>query len=209
MVAVRYRRAVEKLEILAARCQWTTRLPIDEPFLQEAYVFGAVLDGADPVENLNVAFMLDLPPDEVPWLSRPRGTEWLVDTMRLDKEGILYCWRSRHEPVWNHFIREPVRFWSLDGTDEAALAALRERRFADLRRLTASPEEVQRRAATELDRALARLRAVHRAYWDGNWRRKHRGNGRYPEDHLWEATEGYLDLLEATGGPGVGTRPSQ
>ncbi|MGH3838924.1 MAG: DUF7711 family protein, partial [Pseudonocardiaceae bacterium] len=42
-VTVRYRRAVEKLRFLADRCQWTTRLPADEPFLHEAYVFGEIL----------------------------------------------------------------------------------------------------------------------------------------------------------------------
>jgi hypothetical protein len=32
-------------------------------------------------------------------------------------------------------------------------------------------------------------------YW--YWRREHRGFGRYPEHHLWEAVEGYLDLYDA------------
>lgn len=194
---MRYRRAVEKLRFLADRCQWTTRLPVDEPFLQDAYVFGEVLDGADPIECLRVAFALNLTPEEVPWCSEPPGTAWLVDNLRLDKGGIAYWWRSRHEPVGNHLIRDPVRFWSLDGTDEAVLDALKERRFTDLPRLTASPAEVQRRTGIELDRALAWLRAVHEAYWDRDWRREHRGDGRYPEDHLWQATQGYLDILDA------------
>ncbi|MGH3918668.1 MAG: DUF7711 family protein [Egibacteraceae bacterium] len=151
-VTVRYRRAVEKLRFLADRCQWTTRLPADEPFLHEAYVFGEILNGADLIECLNVAFALNLPPEEVPWCSQPPGTAWLVDNLRLDKGGIAYWWRSRHEPVGNHVIRDPVRFWSLDGTDEAVLDTLRERRFADLPRLTASTTEVQRRTAMKLDR---------------------------------------------------------
>ena len=29
-------------------------------------------------------------------------------------------------------------------------------------------------------------------------RREHKGLGVYPEDHLWRATHGYLDLLAAT-----------
>lgn len=28
--------------------------------------------------------------------------------------------------------------------------------------------------------------------------RSHRGDGRYPEDHLWQAVDGYLDLLDAS-----------
>lgn len=194
---MRYRRVVEKLRVLADSCQWTTRLPIEEPFLREAYVFGEVLDGADPVESVQVAFTIDLPADEVPWCSQPVGTAWLVDSLRLDKGGFAYWWRSRHEPVWNHVIREPVRFWSLDGPDEIVLDALRARRFADLPRITASPAEVRRRAQAELDGALGQLRAVHQKYWDRDWRHEHRGLGRYPENHLWEAVDGYLDLLDA------------
>ncbi|HKS48905.1 MAG TPA: hypothetical protein VJT49_28115 [Amycolatopsis sp.] len=99
--------------------------------------------------------------------------------------------------MWNHVIRDPVRFWSLDGTDEVVLNALRDRRFTELSRVTASPTELRRRTKVELDHALVRLRAVHEAYWERDWRHEHRGGGRYPEHHLWEVTEGYLDLLDA------------
>jgi hypothetical protein len=194
---MRYRRAVEKLRLLADACQGTARLPGEEPFLWEAYVFGEVLEGADPIEYLQVAFTLNLPPDEVPWCSQPPGTPWLVDTLRLDKGGFAYLWRSRHEPVWNHAIQGPVRFWSIDGTDDIVLDALRDRRLADLPRLTASPAELQRRTEADLDRALQQLRAVHQNYWDRDWRYEHRGGGRHPEHHLWEAADGYLDLLDA------------
>lgn len=199
---MRYRRAVEKLRLLADACQSTTRLPLDEPFLWEAYVFGEVLDGVDPIESVHVAFTLNLPPEEVPWCSQPRGTLWLVDSLRLDKGGFGYWWRSRHEPVSNHFVREPLRFWSLDGPDEAVLEALRERRFGDLPRRTADPAELRRRTEADLDRALERLRAVREKYWDRDWRHELRGGGRYPENHLWEAVDGYLELLDATHAPG-------
>ena len=196
-LTMHYRRAVEKLRLLAESCQSSTRLPLDEPFLSAAYVFGEVLDGADPVENVAVAFALNLPPDEVPWCSQPEGTPWLVRALRLDKGGFQYWWRSQHEPVWNHLIREPVRFWSLDGTDEAVLTALHDRRFADLPRLTASPAELRQRVDVELDRALGQLRTAREKYWDQDWRRDHRGGGTYPESYLWDATDGYLDLLDA------------
>jgi hypothetical protein len=197
MVSMRYRRAVEKVRELADACQSTTRLPVDEPFLCEAYVFGDVVAGADPIEWVRVAFTLNLPPEKVPWGSRPPGTPWLVDWLRLDKGGFGYWWRSRHEPVSNLLIREPVRFWSLDGIDVPVLDALRDRRFADLPRLTATPAELRRRTETDLDRALGQLRVVRELYWDRDWRDEHRGGGRYPEHHLWEAADGYLDLLDA------------
>jgi hypothetical protein len=97
----------------------------------------------------------------------------------------------------NHLIRDPVRFWSLDGTDETVLDALQNRRFADLPRLTASPTELRQRIEVELDRALAHLRAVRQRYWDRDWRGEHRGGGRYPESFLWDAVDGYVDLFDA------------
>ena len=46
--------------------------------------------------------------------------------------------------------------------------------------------------------ALAHLREVHGKYWDRDWRREHRGYGRYPENELWEAVGGFLDLADAS-----------
>jgi hypothetical protein len=48
--------------------------------------------------------------------------------------------------------------------------------------------------------AVDRLRSVAEtaAYWEREWRRDHKGFGMYPEDHLWRATHGYLDLLAVT-----------
>jgi hypothetical protein len=175
-----YRRGVHKLRVLAEACQGKA------PFLHEAYVFGELLDGDDPLDHVKVALVLDLPPEEVPWGSQPRGTAWLVDVLRLGKGGFAYWWRSRHEPVWNHHIRRPVRFWSADGPDEDVLRALEERRFGDLPRLDGEPD-VRR----ELDRSLTRLRNVREHYWDRDWRREHRA-----ENELWEAVDAYLDLLD-------------
>lgn len=199
---MRYRRAVERLRMLADACQHTTRWPPDDqPLLREAYVFGEVLAGDDPVDHVKVAMVLNLPPEEVPWESHPHGTEWLVHTLRLHKGGFGYWWRSRHEPVWNHYIRDSVRFWSVDGPDEEVLQALSERRLSDLPRLTADPGEVRAHMAEALDVVLARLREVHANYWEREWRQENRGNYRYPENTLWEAVEGYLDLLDAKDPP--------
>jgi hypothetical protein len=99
--------------------------------------------------------------------------------------------------VPNHHIRGPVRFWSREGPDEAVLQALAERRFDDLARLAPSSQAEWEQLAEELAAALTRLRAVHSSYWDHDWRREHRGLGRYPEHYLWEAVQGYLDLYDA------------
>jgi hypothetical protein len=197
---MRYRRAVEKLRILADACEdFTRRMPLDEPFIREAYVFGDVLSGSDPLEVVEVVLTLNLPPEEVLWGdSEPRGTAYLIDFLRLEKGGFSYYWRSYLDPVPNHYVRGPVRFWSLDGPDQDVFQALVERRFDDLPRLGQTPEAHQEQMTRDLDAALSHLRAVRSGYWEDDWRREHRGGGRYPEHFLWEAVDGYLDLLDAT-----------
>jgi hypothetical protein len=199
---MRYARAVEKIRILAGACEDVTkRLPVEEPFVREAYVFGDVLRGADPLEAAEVVLVLNLPPEEVIWESTPEGTLWLADYLRLSKGGFAYFWRSHRDPVSNHYIRGPVRFWSCaEGIDEDVLRALAERRFDDLPRVRSSPQAERGQLSGELEVALSRLRSVHASYWEYGWRRENRGGGRYPEHVLWEAVQGYLELLDAIGG---------
>jgi hypothetical protein len=201
LMVVRYRRAVEKLRLLAGACDAVKNWPPEDPFLREAYVFGDVLEGTDPLECVEVALVLNLPPEEVTWESSPHGTLWLEDRLRLDKGGFAYWWRSHLSPVSNHQIRGPVRFWSLEGPDEAVLQALAERRFDGLPRRVPSSQAQREQLLEELAMALRRLRAVHASYWDSGWRREHRGSGRYPEHELWEAIQGYLDLYDAAVSP--------
>jgi len=199
---------VEKLRELARACDRVKGWPPEDPFLVSAYVFGDVLEGADPLDNVQVAVAVNLPPEEVPWGSSPHGTGWLADQLRLSKGGFEYWWRSHLDPACNHYIRGPVRFWSHDGPDEAVLSALAERRFADLPRLEPSPARAREQLAGDLDAALRHLREVRDSYWEHDWPNEHRGPGRHPEHELWEAVEGYLDILDATGppspGPGAG-----
>ena len=63
--------------------------------------------------------------------------------------------------------------------------------------LAPSPHAEREQLPEELGTALTRLRAVHASYWDHDWRREHRGLGRYPEHHPWEAVQGCLDLYDA------------
>jgi hypothetical protein len=99
-----------------------------EPFLKAVYAFGEVVDGADPLDAVQVAVAISLSPEEVPWESSPEGTGWLANELRLSKGGYMYFWRSYLDPIWNHYIRGPVRVWSVDdGPDERVLTALRTR----------------------------------------------------------------------------------
>ena len=69
---------------------------------------------------------------------------------------------------------------------------------ASLKRLIPEPADGRLQLREDLGAALAHLREVRDKYWDHDWRREHRGYGRYPENELWDAVEGYLDLLDAS-----------
>lgn len=198
---MRYRRAVEKLRILAEECDSQRAWPGEDPLLREAYVFGDLFEGPDELERVELALVLGLSPERVAWASTPRGALWLEESLRLNTGGFAYYWRSHLDTVVNHRIRGPVRFWSREsGPDETVLQALAERRFDDLPRVETSPDAQRKQLAGELATALDRLRSIRDSYWDHPWRREHRGYGRYPENELWEAVQGYLDLCEAANG---------
>ncbi len=145
-----------------------------------------------------MAFVLDLPPDELPWCAQPPSCVGLPQLLEIDKAPVVWYWRPALWPVSNHLIHRPLRIWSLDGPDTAALDAL-EHRDAEAFRIPApSAAEASRQFADELAASLAHLRRVEAGYWDRNWRNSHRGSGIYPENHLWDAVHGYLDLLEAS-----------
>lgn len=62
--------------------------PPEDPFLVSAYVFGDVLDGADPLDNVQVAVAINLLPEEVPWGSSPHGTQWLAVILNPEKRKV-------------------------------------------------------------------------------------------------------------------------
>jgi hypothetical protein len=58
---MRYKRAVEKLRILAETCERAKTFWFDaEPFLKAVYAFGEVVDGADPLDAVQVAAAINL-----------------------------------------------------------------------------------------------------------------------------------------------------
>jgi len=75
-----------------------------------------------------------------------------------------------------------------------ALAAQRAEPF---RLAEPSAAEEAEQFEVELAASATYLRYVRDRYWDDQrWRREHRGDGRSPENHLWDAVDGYLDLLD-------------
>ncbi|MFP4073230.1 MAG: hypothetical protein ACLFVZ_04250, partial [Actinomycetota bacterium] len=90
-------------------------------------------------------------------------------------------------------------FWSIKvGSDESTLSALADRRMEQLERSSPPDEETfLRQLRIERGAARKHLKSVVDSYHDRDWRRSHKGFGVYPEDHLWRATKGFLDLDDA------------
>lgn len=196
--------AIRRLTTIAEQCQRISGLWDEEDeqsFVAAAYAFGDLLDGAAEVEWVQVAFVVNLPAEELSWGAEPDGCGWLVDMLRLDKTPVDRYWRPVGSPVTNHLIARPLRIWSADdGVDEQALHALSAGSCESLRLASPPLREAEDQLTTELAASLAHLRAVEASYWEPDWRRQHRGGGVYPESHLWNAVHGYLDLLAATTG---------
>jgi hypothetical protein len=199
---MRRKTAIKHLRALAERCD-TAHRPLDEPALAEVYAYGDILEpGIAEVDWVKVALVLDLPPDEVTWLALPSVHVWLTHHLGLDKVPVVAVRRPAVWPVWNHDIRRPLQFWSYEGgTDDAALAALADGDAESLRLPAPSREEEAEQLAAELEACLDHLRHVQGSFHDREWRAAHKGLGIYPNDHLWHAVEGYLDLLDANRRP--------
>lgn len=195
---VRHETAVRRLRKIAERCAGVSRVWHDEPVLLGAYAFGAVLDGLDDVPVVEVAFVLNLPAEDLTWCAEPPSCSGLPHLLEIDKAPVRWYWRPAVWPVWNHRIRRPLRIWSLDGPDAVALDALAQQEIDDLRMPAPSAEEEGKQFAAELASSLSHLRQVEADYWERDWRSDHRGFGVYPEHHLWNAVHGYLDLLGTT-----------
>jgi hypothetical protein len=188
--------AVRRLRTIAERCSQVSRT---EPVLRAAHAFGQLLDGRVDVEVVQVAFVLDLPPEQLPWCAEPRGCGWLVELLELGKAPVVWYWRPAAWPVANHVVDRPVRFWSAQtGTDEPALRALAGGQIEQVRPAPPAAADLRVQLQVELAASLAHLRQTHAGYWQRDWRAAHRGGGTYPEQHLHNAVHGYLDLLNAT-----------
>jgi hypothetical protein len=195
---MRHETAIRRLRTIAERCQQASGLWEDEPFLVGAYVFGAVLEARAAVDVVQVAFVLNLPPEDLTWCVQPSSCAGLPHLLEIDKAPVEWYWRPALRPVSNHVIDRPLRIWSLDGPDTVALDAL-DRGDADTQRLPASTDaDAREQLTTELAASLTYLRRVEARYWDRDWRNAHHGTGVYPEHHLWDAAHGYLDLLTAS-----------
>lgn len=201
---MRYETAVGHLRIAVDACQRAAdsagRMR-ERPLVVALYVFGDLLAGPREPERSQLAFVLDLPVERVTWYSEPREGFYFADQMRINRYPFEYYWRPAAWPVWNHYIRDPVELWSIAGPS-GALEALAERRFDALIRALPSSAEEARQREVELAVSEEHLRDMLDRYWDQGWRRAHKFNGNHPEDHLWRATYGFLELVSWQPGRG-------
>jgi hypothetical protein len=196
-----YSTAVRRLRTIAEDCDKFGSLLGGEDELVAVYAFGPVLDHpGEDLDAVNVVLVLGLPAAELPWGVEPPGCTSLAHLLRLDKAPVLRRWRPAEWPVANHEIRRPMLIWSReDGAQTAALEALAERRAGPFRLADPDNAVLAEQISRELKSSTEHLRTVRDRYWDDvDWRRSHRRDGRYPEDHLWQAVDGYLDLVDAS-----------
>lgn len=179
------------------------RQELSDPFswpLNEMWVAGELLSTAETVEAGAVVLGLDLPAEELPWLSKHPTGESIGYQLRLGKRPLLWCYRPREWPPWTYQHRRVVKFWSADrGLDTSAIEALRSRSLDRLTIVEPSDDEMTAQLRVELAVSREHLRSLLEHYWEHDWRRRHRGYNELPEDHLWRAATAVSEMLSAAG----------
>jgi hypothetical protein len=163
--------------------------------LAELWVTGALLDPVDEIEHGSVVLMIDLPPDELPWLAVHPTAEWIGDQLRLGKRPLRWSYRPTAWPPWTYRDRRVVRFWSATGgLDDGVIDPLR----TGCPPTVVEPEPGELRDQLGVEHAVARahLRAILDCYWDQDWRRANR-HDTSPEDQLWRAATAVTEIEAA------------
>ena len=180
----------------------TDRLPLRESDLgwplEELWVTGDLLEHRSELETGSVVLVLDLAPEELPWLATHPAAEWVGAELRLGKRPFLWSYRPALWPVWNHRLRRVVRFWSArSGTEASVLDALGAARVDDATIVEPSTDELVDQLSLEVDASAKHLRKVLASYWDPDWRRRHKGIDTSPEDQLWRAAQAAVEIADA------------
>lgn len=197
---MRWSRAVLHAESLAGSCAAMAARPASLFPLRvvQLWADGELLGPPRDVDSIGVALAVDLPPRDVAWGTQPDGARHWGQAVRLPQAPVRVRWRSAHAPVWNHRIERPVLLWdAADGVRTDALAAVRTGTAEALRPPAPAPDELAARLRDELELSLATLRARTREYAERRWRP---GRVEPLADALWEAADGYLDVLAAVDG---------
>ena len=83
---MKWTRAVHHLETLAQSCSDLGSRPAFSALrVEQLWVTGEVLDEPHDVEVVTVALVVDLPVEDVPWLSEPAGAQHWANGARLGR----------------------------------------------------------------------------------------------------------------------------
>lgn len=197
---MRWARAVGHVESLSQACVAMAGGPsaIFTLPVTELWAVGDILGPARDLEDVTVALSVDLPVEDVAWWTEPPGAQHWSNATRMSKNPILPWWRSARGPVWNHRIVRPALVWDInEGVREDTLAALRAGNGEAVRTEAPSAADYAGRLRDELAVSLRALRTCTEAYEDRRWRP---GKLEPLADALWQASDGYLDVLDAVEG---------
>ena len=190
-------RAAHHVDALVARCAARHEHPGPVPLLPVVAlaVFGALADGADDLEVVDLAVVVDLPEDAVPWGCPPTGAQHWAQATGAARLPVRPVWRSSRGPRANHRVVRPLTVWTAAGGPRPdVLAALRDGSAGPLRDAAVAAPEAARTLAAERDLALRVLTARAQRYREQRWAP---GPLERLADPLQEAAAGYLDLLAA------------
>jgi hypothetical protein len=127
--------------------------------LEELWVTGTLLDPIDELEHGSVVLMINLPPDEMPWLAVHPTAEWIGDQLRLGKRPLWWSYRPTAWPPWTYRDRRVARFWSaISGLDDEAIDALNTGRPTAV--VEPDRDELLDQLDVELPVAKAHLRSI-------------------------------------------------
>lgn len=194
-------RALHHLRTVAETCvDMATRPESIFPLrVRELWAAGEILEPVDVLDAVMIALVVDLPVDDVAWLTEPSGSQHWANAAKLQTAPVTIRWRSARAPVWNHALRRPALIWDLDnGIAERTLEAIGDGDTSEVRLAEPSADVVAQRLADDLAVSLRALRARTEHYTDRRWKP---GKLEPVADALWHASEGYLDLLKAIDAP--------
>jgi len=167
--------------------------------LEELWAAGDLLGDRETIEAGTVVLMVDVAPEELPWLAVHPVGEWVGERLGLGKRPFPWFYRPMLWPAWNPAHRRVARVWTAgDGVDAAALEALGTGGFDGV--VVAEPSATQAREqfGVELVAARRHLHEILECYWDRDWGAEHR-RPRRPEDHLWRSAQGVREIESAIG----------
>jgi hypothetical protein len=159
------------------------------------WVAGALLESADEIDHGTVVLMIDLPPDELPWLATHPTAEWVGEQLRLGKRPLSWAYRPTTWPAWTYRDQRVARFWSAsNGMESGLIDELRSGVVSGL--IEPDRAELVAQVSVELDVSKSHLRSILAQYWDHDWRRNNHSHTS-PEDELWRAATAVTELEEA------------